>query len=164
MTMRTLFTSRVFALVTWIVAGCVVLLLVFKLGMVVGIHKAGFSYRWSENYHRNFGGPRTGFFHDFSDKGFMQGNGTFGQIVKIDGQNLVVKGLDNMEKSVLINDDTSILHARDRLKLSDLKVNDQVVIIGSPNDAGQIVAQFIRLFDASSAPTVAPAPTSSTIQ
>jgi hypothetical protein len=34
---------------------------------------------------------------------------------------------------------------RETVKISDLKVDDFVVVIGEPNDSGQIEAKFIRL-------------------
>ena len=130
---------------------------VFGLGIAVGYHKARFSYAWGENYHRNFGGPRGGFFRNFSGRDFIDAHGTFGQIVKIDlstnlGQvaTLVIKGQDNVEKIVLIKDDTSIRRFRDAIKPSDLKADDYVVVIGEPNNEGQIAAKFIRLLPASS--------------
>jgi len=36
---------------------------------------------------------------------------------------------------------------RETVKKEDLKVGDWVVIIGSPNEEGQIEARLIRLFD-----------------
>lgn len=128
------------------IGALIVLLLVFKAGMVVGFKKANFSYRWVENYHRNFGGPRGGFLGDFSDRDFTDAHGTSGQIIKIDGNTLVTKGRDDVEKIVLVKDDTVIKRFQDTLKVADLKVNDYIVMIGDPNDAGQIEAKLIRLF------------------
>lgn len=121
------------------------LLLIFKLGMLVGFRKAGFSYKWGENYHRNFAGPRGGFFGDSFGKDFIEAYGTFGQIIKIDGSTLIVKGRENVEKIVLVKENTTIKHLRETIKLSDLKVDDYIVVIGEPNDKGQIEAKFIRV-------------------
>ncbi len=142
-----LFQSKTFKIVIWGVAGLIVLLLVFRLGVAVGYRKANFSYRWGENYHRNFGGPRGGFFDGFfSDKrDFIESHGVFGQVVKIDGNIIVVKGRDNVEKIVLAKDDTAITRFREDIKLSDLKADDYIVVIGKPNDAGQIEAKLIRV-------------------
>ena len=52
----------------WIIIGVaifVVIVLIFGAGMFVGGMKARFSYRWAENYHENFGGPRGGFLGDW---------------------------------------------------------------------------------------------------
>jgi len=123
----------------------IIALLIFKLGTLVGFKKAGFSYKWGENYHKNFGGPRGGFFGDFFDQDFIEAYGTFGQIIKIDGSTLVVKGRDNVEKIVLVKDNTTIKRLGETIKLSDLKVDDYIVVIGDPNEAGQIEAKFIRV-------------------
>jgi hypothetical protein len=111
--------------------------------------KANFSYRWAEQYHKNFAGPRAGFFGDwrmppFGD--FIEGHGTFGEIIKIEGNNLVVKGRENIEKIVSVNEKTVIKSGFKDIKISDLKVGDMIVIIGSPNEQGQIEAKLIRVF------------------
>lgn len=140
------FKSKKFYIITWSLAGIMILLLVFKAGVIVGYKKASFSYGWGESYHRNFGGPRSGFSRNFFDKeDFIESHGTFGQIMKIDGSTLVVKGRDNAEKIVLVKDDTSLRSKRDTAVLSDLKINDYIVIIGQPNNQGQIEAKLIRI-------------------
>ncbi|HBW74168.1 MAG: hypothetical protein UX10_C0004G0035 [Candidatus Magasanikbacteria bacterium GW2011_GWA2_45_39] len=151
MNFRNIFKSSAFVWITWMVAALILLLLVFKLGIMVGARKAEFSYRWSDNYHRNFGGPtRSGFFRGLGDKDFMQGSGITGGIIKIDGQTIVIKGSDGVEKTVVVTDQTLIKRARKTLALTDLKVDDELVVIGAPNSAGQTEAKFIRVFDKSS--------------
>jgi hypothetical protein len=134
----------------------IVLLLVFQLGMTVGFRKANFSFRWAENYHQNFAGPRTGFLgnfaRDFIGKDFIEAHGVFGSIIKIDGSTLVIKGANNVEKTVLLKDDTAIERLRETIKPADLKIDDNVVIIGSPNDSGQIEAKLIRVMPAAGEP------------
>jgi len=147
MTLSKIFQSKAFQVVTWVVAGLIVLLVIFWLGMFVGRNRAMFSYRWGENYHRNFGGPREGFLGGFfSDRtDFIESHGVFGQIIKIDGSTLVVKGGDNVEKIILTKDDTSVMRFQTRVKLSDLKVDDYIVVVGQPNESGQIEAKLIRV-------------------
>ena len=146
MTWRDFFKARLFKIVVIGLAGLAVLLLVFKVGMVVGMHKAGFSSRWGENYERNFGGPRHGsFMRGWGDRDMMRAHGVFGQILKIDGIMLVIKDRDNAEKIVLLKDDTTITRFRDTIKSTDLKVDDNIVVIGQPNESGQIEAKFIRV-------------------
>ena len=137
----------------WVIiglAGFVVLVLVFGAGVKVGTIKARYSYRWAENYHRNFAGPRGGFFSDWrnSPRGeFINAHGVFGSIVKIDGNTVITKGRDDVEKTVLVSENTLIQKGRETATLSDLKADDNVVIIGSPNDQGQIEAKIIRVFN-----------------
>ena len=140
--------SKVFAGVIIAVIVLMILLLGFKIGSIVGARKADFSCRWSDNYHRNFGGPREGFFMGFGDRDFIEASGTFGQIIKIDGSTLVVKGSDDIEKIILVNDQTTIKRFQETIKLADLKVDDYIVTIGDPNDEGQLEAKLIRLIPA----------------
>jgi hypothetical protein len=139
----------------WIIVGLlaiVVIVLVFGLGVLVGEKKAKFSYLWAENYHRMFAGPKAGFlgglrmppFPPFDE--FIEGHGTFGEIIKIEGNNLVVKGRGNVEKVIIVTEKTVIKSGRKDIKFSDLKIGDMVVIIGSPNEKGQIEAKLIRVF------------------
>jgi hypothetical protein len=139
----------------WITVGLlaiVVIVLVFGLGVFVGEKKAKFSYLWAENYHRMFAGPKAGFlgnlrmppFPPFDE--FIEGHGTFGEIIKIEGNNLVVKGRGNVEKVIIVTEKTVIKSGRKDIKFSDLKIGDMIVIIGSPNDKGQIEAKLIRVF------------------
>ncbi len=135
----------------WVVlglTGLTAVILIFSAGMFVGGQKARFSFRWAEQYQRNFAGPRQGFMGNWMNfpMGEMMGaHGVFGQIMKIDNSEIVIKGGDNVEKIVLVKDDTVIRSLQNNLKLSDLKVNDYIVVIGDPNDKGQIEAKFIRI-------------------
>lgn len=144
-------------------AGLIIILLAFALGAFVGFKKANFSYKWGENYHRNFAGPRNGFFNDFSGRDFIEPHGAFGQIIKIDlaGQPssetptstagsgeiaaVIIKGNNDTEKIVLIKNDTVIRGPKEIIKLGDLKIDDYIVVIGEPNNSGQIEAKLIRI-------------------
>jgi hypothetical protein len=148
--LKNIIESKIFRYTLVILGVIVIALLIFQLGMRVGFTKADFSYKWGENYHKNFAGPREGFFGDWRKMplppgDFLEAHGVFGSIIRIDGSTLVIKGSDNIEKTVLISDKTQIQDRRETLKVGDLKVDDQVVIIGSPTKDGQIEAKFIRI-------------------
>jgi len=142
------FQSKTFKMILAGLAGIIIILLIFSLGMFIGFKKANFSFRWGENYHQNFAGPRGGFFGDFEGRDFIGPHGTFAQIIKIDGSTLVVEGSDNVERIVLVEEDTIIRRGDATIKSTELKVNDYIVVIGQPNDTGQIEAKFIRLMPA----------------
>jgi len=135
----------------WIIIGLasfVIVILIFNAGMFVGGMKARFSYKWAESYHENFAGPRGGFLNDWRNlprRDFINAHGVFGQIIKIEESAIVIKGGDNVEGIVVVKDDTIIERLRETVKISDLKVDDFIVVIGEPNDSGQIEAKFIRL-------------------
>ncbi len=153
--MKNLFKSKndVFK---WIIVGLaifVVVVLIFGAGVFVGEMKARFSYRWAENYHKNFGGPQGGFmgglpgnFPPPSD--FIEGHGTFGEIIKINDSDFVIKGEDDVEKIVIIGNETIMNAGRKTIQKDDLKVGDHAVIIGSPNENGQIEAKLVRIMPA----------------
>lgn len=144
-----IFQSKLLKYVIFSVIALIVVLLAFKAGTMIGFRRADFACGWGDNYHRNFGGPRGGFFEDMNDRNFMPGNGIFGQIIKVEGNTLIIKGQDNLEKSVLVEEKTSIMKFREQLKVSDLKVDDNVVVMGEPNELGQTVARLIRIMPAS---------------
>lgn len=132
----------------------VILILVFSLGTMVGYKKADFSFKWGDNYHKNFGGPREGFMRPVMEpapssmgEDFISAYGAAGLILKIDGNNLIVKGNDNTEKTILLTEKTVIRSGRQDIKIADLKEGIAVVIIGEPNDAGQIAAKLVRIFN-----------------
>lgn len=144
MNIKEIIQSKPYMIAALSISAIAVICLVFGGGMYVGYRKARFSYQWGENYHMNFGGPRGGFMGDFSGKDLIDANGVAGQIMKIDNSTLVIRGRDNVEKIVVIKDDTVINRFNETVKLSDLKVNDFVVVIGDPNNSGQIEAKFLR--------------------
>jgi len=139
----------------WVIIGLigfVIIVLIFSAGMFVGGTKARFSYRWAENYHRNFAGPQGGFLGDWrrfplSPDDFIESHGTFGEIIKLNDSDFVIKGQGDIEKVIIITKDTIIKERMNTIKKEELKVGNRVVVIGSPNEEGQIEAKFIRLFD-----------------
>ena len=148
-TIKKLFQNR--DVLKWVIIGLasfVILILVFGAGMKVGALKAGYSYRWAENYHKNFAGPQSGFFSDWgnSPRGeFINAHGVFGSIIKIDGNTIITKGKDDVEKTVLVSENTLIQKGRETIKSSDLNVEENIIVIGSPNEQGQIEAKLIRV-------------------
>lgn len=146
------FQSKTFKAVLFGLGAFIILLLVFQLGVYVGFRKARFSFNWGDNYHRAFGGPRGGFLRDFEGKDFISGHGTTGSIAKIDGNNLIINGQDGAEKIIAVTENTSLKKGMADIKLSDLKVDDRVVIIGSPKDDGSIEARIVRIFESGNKP------------
>ena len=139
----------------WVIVGFLasaILALVFSMGMFVGQERAQFSFRWAENYHRNFGGPYKGFMGNFPTMDFTNSHGVFGHIINIDSPSeigkttLIVKDEDNKEKTIIVSSETIILNQSRVVLISDIHVGDTTVIIGSPNTQGQIEARLMRVF------------------
>jgi hypothetical protein len=147
MNIKEIFQPTHFNKLLIVLAVMVVLVFVFTLGVFVGHEKARFSGAWGEHYYRNImgpGGPGGFGMMDFDRRGFNARSG-LGQIIKIDGNALIVKDQANAEKSVLITDKTAIVKNNQNIKAADLKVDDKIVIIGQPNNQGQIEPKLIRV-------------------
>ncbi|MEJ0021202.1 MAG: DUF5666 domain-containing protein [Candidatus Doudnabacteria bacterium] len=127
------------------VVALIILIIVFASGMFVGLEKARFSYNWGTNYYPNFAGrPGPGGpFH--LDRDFMNAHGPDGQIIKIDGNTITIKGRNGVEQNIIVDAQTAIKNNQANLKITDLKVNDNIVVIGSPDDEGQVLAKLIRV-------------------
>ena len=154
------FQSKLFKGIILGIGSLVVLIIIFSLGIFVGEERADFSFHWAEEYHKNFGGPSQGFLGEVPGDDFANANGVSGQIMKIDlaqdqTASLTIKGEDNVEKSILVTNKTTIRMQRKNVKLSDLKINDYVVIIGNPDKNGQVDAEFIRVIPQSPPPSAA---------
>lgn len=146
MNLQSFFKSKIFTRALWGVGIVIVLLAVFMAGEFVGFRKASFSYRWGESYYKNFAGSRGGIFQNMGGRDFLTGHGTFGSIIKITTSTLLVQNRYNAEKIVLVGKDTVIRRLDETVSAVDLREGDRVAVIGSPNDAGQIEAKFIRVF------------------
>ena len=117
---------------------------ILAIGIAIGHQKARFSYRWGQNYDRQFGGPKRAI--PGGPQGFFGGHGTAGIVIKKNSKSLVVQSRDNAEKVILISDDTKIVERRQEIKLKDIKEDDNIVVIGSPDNKGRIKARLIRIF------------------
>lgn len=147
MNLNHFFQSRIVRWIFVILGLCIVALLSFSAGVSIGYRKAAFSYGWRENYNRNFGGPALRMMayppEPFS---MMDAHGAAGSIAQITPSDAVIVGRDGMEKMITFSPSTVIRNNRDALRFPDLKVGDQVLIIGAPDNEGRIGARFIRVF------------------
>lgn len=141
--MKSFFDSKTIFKILCVIGATVIALLIFSLGVTVGYRKASFGRAWGENYERNFGmgpgGPMLG------RDNFPNAHGAVGKIIKIELPTVIVQDRDNTEKTILIKNDTQIQSARNSITTNDLKIDDFVVVIGDPNNQGQIEAKFIRV-------------------
>jgi hypothetical protein len=154
--MKEFIKSKGFKIAAIIISSFIIALVIFGSGVAVGLHKARFSYRFGENYERNFMGPRERMLHPGSMENMMRGfegrdfrnaHGLAGTIISISDNTLVVKDQDGKENTVAVSDKTIIKDRRSDLEISDLEVNDRLVVMGTPGDNGVINADLIRVFD-----------------
>ena len=128
------------------VAGAMLFTLaIFQAGMYAGYRKAAFSFRMGENYYRLFGGEHGFGMAGPGRGGFSAAGGARGTIIRFDPPSLLIKEPENMEKMVLISDDTEIRRERARVATDTLYAGQRVIIIGTPNETGEIDARFIRI-------------------
>ncbi len=141
--------SKNFRAVIYTLGILAIIFLIFEAGMFVGFKKASFGRDWNDNYVMNFGLPHRGprmMDNEFGGFGNLpNANGAIGKIIKVELPTIVVLDeKDNTEKIVLVNDKTEIREMQNVVEIKDLKVDDHVVIIGTPNSSGQIEARLIR--------------------
>lgn len=124
----------------------VLVLVIFQAGMVAGHSKAKFGARFVDNFERNFVGPRGGGLGGrLPGQGVPGGHGAVGEIVSISLPLVVVAGPDNLEKTVSVSTSTLIRRFQNEISETDLKTGEFVVVLGNPNDEGQIEAKLIRV-------------------
>jgi len=161
--MNEIIQSKKFKIAVGIVGAFLIGLIIFAVGISVGLHKAKFSCKFGENYERNFmgkhfnennfwgqGGPMGMMrekFRDFEGRGFRNAHGIAGTIISLTDNNIVIKDKDNKENTVAITDKTIIKLGVDDVKISDLKNGELVVVMGNPGDSGVINADLIRVFN-----------------
>ena len=139
---KKVFESKKVSFVLSILGILVIILVIFEAGIYVGFHKASFGRDWGENYGRNFGmmNERDGMMGNFPNA-----HGAIGKIIKIELPTIIVQDRDNTEKVILTTNDTKVIDIKNEIKITDLKLDESVVVIGSPNSQGQIEAKLIRV-------------------
>jgi hypothetical protein len=152
--------SKQFKIAALVLGIFLIALISFAGGIVIGLKKARYSYKFGENYERNFigrpnegpmgmmgdRGPR-GMMDDFGGGGFRNGHGIAGSIISIADNKIVIKDRDGQESTISVDDKTFIKRGRDTISINDLKNDDQIVVMGQPGDSGTINANLIRVFN-----------------
>ena len=153
--------SKGFRVSTYALGNFVVAFLIFQAGMIAGFRKVSFGRDWGDNYTKNFGSPHKDFrmmgqeFGDF--RNLPNAHGAMGRIIKVELPTFVVSdGKDQTEKIIVVGDKTEIRRMRDIVSKDELKVDENVIVIGSPNSSGQIEAKLIRFIPNPPMPLVLP--------
>ncbi|OGH91913.1 MAG: hypothetical protein A2534_00265 [Candidatus Magasanikbacteria bacterium RIFOXYD2_FULL_39_9] len=121
---------------------------IFWAGMMTGFRKARFSYQWDKNYNVLFTrgpGHKMPPMGDVRGREFMDANSAFGLVIGVNSSTLIIKGDDDIEKSIFITNQTVIRRGPETIGAGDIKSDDRVVILGVPSSTGQIEARLIRL-------------------
>ncbi len=150
MSLKEFIQSKKLKIAIMALVGLLAAILIFAAGMLVGYRKAHFSDRFGENYYVNFVGARRGpggIINEVSGRGYRNADGVSGSIMSINGNNLVIKDKNNNENNVTVTNKTLIKSMGQTIKVSGLKTNDQVVVLGQPGNNGTMNAILIRVFN-----------------
>ncbi len=138
--------SKIFKGILISIGTVTIILLIFLAGSTVGYRKAAFSYKFGDNYHNIFDGHRPKSMDiGLPPRDLSTGHGAIGSIIKIDLPNIAVETPDGVERAITIRDKTIIKKFREDIQASSLKINDFIVIMGTPNNLGVIEANLIRI-------------------
>jgi len=142
--------SKLFKRIIIIFGAIILALLIFRVGVSVGYRKASFGNDWNNNYPSNFEGKHPDFrmmqggLGDWKDS--PNSHGAIGRIIKIEIPSVVViDDHDQIEKVIIIDNNTKIMRGRNQIKQEDLGIDNSVIVIGIPNSQGQIEAKLIRV-------------------
>ncbi|KKR19844.1 MAG: hypothetical protein UT50_C0028G0006 [Candidatus Moranbacteria bacterium GW2011_GWA2_39_41] len=162
--MKEFIQSRTFKIIASIIGVLLIAIISFGGGVAVGLRKARFSENFGKNYEKNFMGSRFGneavrggmmenrkgfaggMMNQIEGRDLRNGYGVSGTVISITDNNIVIKDSANKENTVTVSDKTLIKSQSDNLKLSDLKVDDKIVVMGNPGDNGVVNASLIRVF------------------
>lgn len=130
---------------------CVLMLASFQFGKIVGYKQAGFTNRLGDNYRKAFDGQGRRF-NKFDlpplERGLPSSHGAVGKVVKLNNNSIIISTPENVEKVVVFSENTLVKKFRETVKIGDLQNGDMVVVLGEPNDSGEIVANLIRIMPA----------------
>lgn len=146
MNIKDFFKTNLAPKIILILSILLVALLIFQAGVVVGYRKGVFSNNWNKNYTvRGIDDPHS-FLAPFMQRGDgLNPHGAVGEIISINPPEIMIKGPGRAEEMVIVNQDTEIRNMRQIASTTDLGVGKFIVVIGSPNDKGEINASLIRI-------------------
>jgi hypothetical protein len=144
------FRSKFFVGIIFGVCIMFVVMGIFKAGVMVGYHEATFSSRWGQNYEQNFGG--MGMMPGLPNEHLPNPDGTFGKIISISTTasttTLVVNSPQNPEEKIVVSADTLVRDHMNTINVTTLSAGSYVVVLGSPNNQGEIEAKLVRVVPA----------------
>ncbi len=127
---------------TWLRRGLIAagaalaILCVFGAGFVAG--------RWNAS---SLGGP---FSHPVRGLFFRGAHGAIGTIQAINDQTVTLQTRDGKTQMISLDNKTRFDKNFQKISLGDLKVGDEILVIGSPGADGQINARLVGVIDPSS--------------
>ena len=80
------------------------------------------------------------------------GHGAIGAIQSVVDQKIILSMRGGKTQVILISTETRLEKNYQKIGLTDFKINDQVIVIGSPNSEGEINARLVGVIDSSFRP------------
>ncbi|OGI26267.1 MAG: hypothetical protein A3J76_04495 [Candidatus Moranbacteria bacterium RBG_13_45_13] len=161
MSTQEVLNSKGFKIAALAVGVVIISVVSFGAGVAIGFKKAKFSYKFGENYERNFvGGPFQGpmgtredrgprdMMRGFEGRGFRNAHGIAGTIISIADNKVVIKDRNGQENTISVSEKTLIKRGQDTININDLENDDRIVVMGKPGDDGTMSADLIRVFSA----------------
>ena len=132
----------VLALVIAVLLGFILIVLVFKIGMMVGMSKSSFYSCGTANYQKDFSKHMVGKFSAWKKSAYS----SYKEVVKLTESGFVVKDSDNKEQTIVISEDTVIIKGIEKTG-NEVSVGDKVYVVGSSNESGQVEASMVKILD-----------------
>ena len=128
-----------------LIIACVII--VFHTGEEFGYKKEQLMDNVSNGYYKTLGPGdvrRTGpFGYLFDDQ--TGTHGVSGKVISVTADKILVEDNEGIEKTVLVDSNTTIKKQRATISESDIKPDDFMIVIGSPTTDGQVDAKIIRI-------------------
>lgn len=123
----------------------------FQAGVFIGFHKASFLFKSGDNFYKSFGERNDKVVDSMSIGGrmfkdeFSGGHGAVGKIIKVNLPNIILIGPDNIEKIIVVSENTSIRYGRQTSSINSLNTDQNISVLGTPDNEGRIIAKYIRI-------------------
>jgi hypothetical protein len=149
--MKNFLSSENFKKILWGFGIVAFIFFVFGLGVAVGYKEAIFSSSWGRNYYKNFYGGLPNILNGPNDvHGNWNSHGVAGVVINMSTSTILIRNTQNDERFIYVSPQTVIKKANDTISIDKIMSGDNIIVIGEASNSGQILSQFIRVFDGSS--------------
>ncbi len=119
-------------------------LIAFQAGSAFGFHRAIVAFKYDDRFDGRYGmHSKRGPFGDPGER-LPGAHGTAGRVLSVDMPTVLIEDRD-MERIVRFATGTEIREGRERAESGAISVDDFIVVIGNPNDKGEVEAKFVRI-------------------
>ena len=142
---KKIFETKTYTHILTIVAIFLIAWVIFATGIFIGYHKATFSRDWDDTYHEGMMNPNSPLAPFTYNTDGANPHGTMGEIISIHMPVIMIKGSNNAEQVVIISSSTIIRLLHNIASTSAIQSGQFGVVIGEPDNRGEIQASFIRI-------------------